>query len=63
MAQVEKTMVDAYLIKVTRIPHPESNSPVVFAMLTKIKVNPYTGIAWIKSFQVELPRHSYSLVN
>lgn len=60
--QIQK-MLDGYLVAPLKIEHPETKLPIIFSANTSIKINVETGVAWIRTYQVELTRHKYSLIN
>lgn len=60
--QIER-MLSGYLTIRLTIEHPETKLPIVLMPLTPIKINNFTKIAWINSYQVKLNRHTYCLIN
>lgn len=56
-------MLDGYLITKLIIEHPETKLPITLPAFTPIKINYINGLAWIKTYQVNLNRHTYCLVN
>lgn len=56
-------MLDGYLTVKLIIEHPETKLPITLPAFTHIKINHLNGLAWIKTYQVKLNRHTYCLVN
>lgn len=56
-------MFKAYLIEEIVLTVPNTNKSVFFPVETLIRVNPDTGMAWIKQYQVELEKRQYSLIH
>lgn len=53
----------AYLVQEIVVKSPGNNKAIFFPVETPIRVNPDTGVAWIKQYQIELTKDQYRLVH